>query len=106
MRLLMVLCCFLLLPQAIASTATGVVTQIRASESTDLILFTVNGNMVDSPRCNETSTYNFRLAAPGGLTILELLKMSLINKIEINVIGLNTCSRGFKSEGVQEVSIG
>jgi len=106
MRSLVLIFSILILPTTFASTAVGVVSQIRASESTDLIIFRVDGEVLDAPRCNESRTYIFRLGGPGGRAILELVKISLLEKMAVKVVGLNTCSRGFESEGVQEVSIG
>ncbi len=106
MRKYLFLVFFFVLPSTFASTAVGVVSQIRASESTDLVIFSVEGEISDAPRCNENRAYTFRLDAPGGQAILELLKLSFLEKLPVRVVGLNTCSRGYESEGVQEVSIG
>jgi len=106
MRIIILVAFCAFVSSSLASTATGVVSQLRAAESSPLIIFKVEGEANDMPRCNESGSYSFRFDSPGGTAILEILKISMLEKRPVRVVGLNTCSRGYKSEGVQEVQLG
>ena len=86
-----------------AADWSGTVTTLRASNTSNTVLFELS-NELDSPaRCNEFRMYAIDLDSKGGNAVFELVKYAYIKKIPIEANSLKTCKVHWKSEGVKDI---
>ncbi|MBN1378877.1 MAG: hypothetical protein JXA04_06545 [Gammaproteobacteria bacterium] len=86
-------------------TATGKVIEIRAATNTPAVLFMVDAELTDTPKCNEWEMLAIDLSKIGGDAMLQLVKLAKEHAYTIEVTGLGTCSVHWKSEDVKEITI-
>ena len=91
---------------ACASSSNGRVVEIRASATSNAVLFKVDGEIDGFPRCNEWDMYSIDITSAEGRAVFELVKFALLEDLTIEVNGLGACRHHWKSEDVKNVSVG
>lgn len=86
-----------------AGSWSGKVVELRASNVTNTILFSLSGELEKPASCNEWKMYAIDLRNPGGEQVFELVKYAYLNNLAIEASSLGTCRSHWKSEGVKEV---
>lgn len=86
-------------------SVTGKVTEMQAEVNKPAVRFTVNAEINDTPKCNETNSLTVNLSKPGGTAMLRLVILAKEHAYTIEVTGLGTCSANWNSEDVKEIFI-
>jgi hypothetical protein len=88
-----------------SGSVAGKVTELRAAVNTPAVLFRVNAEIKDTPKCNEWEMLAVDLSKIGGDAMLQLVKLAKEHDYTVEVTGLGTCGGHWKSEDVKEITI-
>ena len=89
----------------LAGNANGNITDLRASNTSDSVIFAVSGEIEDSANCNKGQMFAINLATSGGQAVFELVKYAFLNDLEVEINGLGTCVAHWRSEDVKDVAL-
>ena len=81
----------------------GQVTTLRASNTSDVVLFALDGKLKSAASCNEFQMYAVDLRLPGGSALYQLLTDAFIHDLAVEANSLGTCKSYWKAEGVKEI---
>jgi hypothetical protein len=96
----------LLFPIAsLAGSASGRVTSIYTANDSAVVLFKLDGELHDSPRCNEKGRFAINTADRGGENVYRAILEAKARGYRVVVNGLNTCASNWKSEDVRNIEI-
>jgi hypothetical protein len=90
---------------AFAGSASGRVTSIFVANDSAVVLFKLDGELRDSPRCNESGRFAIQTAKKGGANVYRAILEAKARGYTVVVKGLNTCATNWKSEDVRNLEI-
>jgi len=105
MKLFLFLASLILSSASLAGDAKGKVTDLRASNTSNSVIFTVSAEIEDPASCNKWQMFGINLGTSGGQAVFELVKYAFLNELEVEVNGLGTCVAHWRSEDVKDVAI-
>ncbi len=105
MKLYLIVICLFLSSASLAGNAKGKVTDLRASNTTNSVIFAVSGEIEDAASCNKWEMFGIKLDVSGGQAVFELIKYAFLNDLDVEVSGLGTCVAHWRSEDVKDVAI-
>ncbi len=88
-----------------AGEGRGYVTEMKASTTSDVVMFSLSSGIENTPRCNEEKMLSINLNQAGGQAVFSLPKFAVENNLEIKAYGLNTCKGYWKSEDVKDILV-
>ena len=90
---------------AFSGNATGKITTIFVADNSFYVLFMLNSNINNTPRCNEEKRFSLSLQKPGGFAAYTAILEAKKEGYEVNVEGLNTCANEWKSEDIKNIKL-
>ena len=105
MKFISALASLFLTSAVMAGDILGSVTELRASSTSNAVIFSVAGKIEDPARCNEWQMFAINLGNSGSAAIFELVKYAFLNNLQIEVHGLGTCKAHWRSEDVKDVAV-
>jgi hypothetical protein len=90
-------------PYAAAGEAVGKVSSILLANNSNAVLFRLDAEIEDSPRCNKEERFAIDLRQIGGNALYTALLEAKSHGYTVSVTGLNTCSVQLESEGVKNI---
>ncbi len=104
MRLLLAAIVLCFYPACIqAGSAVGKVSSILLANNSNAVLFRLDVEIEDSPRCNKEERFAIDLRQFGGGALYTALLEAKGHGYTVSVTGLNTCSVQLESEGVKNI---
>jgi hypothetical protein len=104
MRILILVAVLNVFPPALqAGTAVGKVSTILLANNSNAVLFRLDVEIEDSPRCNKEERFAIDLRQVGGGALYNALLDAKAHGYTVSVTGLNTCSVQLESEGVKNI---
>ena len=94
----MVCCC-----SANAGQGSGRVVMVQLATHSKIVVFALDGENKEPPRCNETNRYAVNLSEPGGEVIFQSLLAAKRHGYRVRVTGLGTCRNEWKAEDTKLV---
>lgn len=88
-----------------AGSGNGKVDTIWITTDSNVVAFTLETAIDNSPRCNERAQFAFDTAKPGGENLLQTLLRAKENDLKVEVIGRNICQSHWKSEDVHALMV-
>lgn len=89
----------------LSGSATGKVSSVLVSDNTLSVLFTLDTEIEDTPRCNERKKFSILLRKPGGAAAYTAILEAKKEGYEVHVEGLNSCSNDWKSEDLKSIEM-
>ena len=86
-----------------AGNATGKITSIFVADNSDAVLFMLDSQINDTPRCNEAKRFSIGLRKPAGMAAYMAILEAKREGYEVSVEGLNTCINEWKSEDIKNI---
>ena len=89
----------------LSGNATGKITSILVADNSFNVLFMLNSEIEDTPRCNEEKRFSISLRKPGGVAAYTAILEAKKENYEVSVEGLNTCVNEWKSEDIKNIKL-
>ena len=86
-----------------SGNATGKITNIFVADNSFYVLFKLDSQINDTPRCNEKERFSISLRKPGGAAAYTAILEAKKEGYEVGVEGLNTCTNEWKSEDIKNI---
>jgi len=90
---------------ALSGDAVGKITNIFVADNSVYVLFKLNSEINDTPRCNEEKRFSISLRKPGGRATYTAILEAKREGYEVTVKGLNTCINEWKSEDIKNIML-
>ncbi|TQV85716.1 hypothetical protein FKG94_02415 [Exilibacterium tricleocarpae] len=88
-----------------AGVAEGQVASIHIANHAGYVLFDLDAEIKNSPRCNTRRKFAIDLGKPGGRAAYSALLEAKRGSFKVSVVGLNTCGVHLESEGVKTLEV-
>jgi hypothetical protein len=88
-----------------AGSATGKVTTVFVADGSPSVLFVLNTQINNTPRCNEEGRFSLALNKPGGMAAYMAILEAKKQGYDVHVEGTNTCTNEWKSEDIKNITI-
>ena len=88
-----------------AGTASGKVASIQVANHANYVLFDLDTEIENSPRCNTRKKFAIDLGKAGGRAAYSALLEAKRGGFTVAVVGLNTCGVHLRSEGVKTLEV-
>ena len=105
MRQILGSCLWVLAWQTLAGTSDGKVAKIGMSTDSNVVTFTLEAAIIETPRCNKEQQFAFDTTKPGGQALLQTLLSAKEHDLSIHVKGRNICQVHWMSEDVHELEL-
>ena len=89
----------------LAGEATGKVIDLRASNTSNSVVFAMSRPIEEPASCNEWQMFGIDIETPAGHAVFELVRLAFLHELDIEVHGLGTCIAHWRSEDVKDVAI-
>ena len=104
-RQLMLLCAVFCSGQVYAGSAVGKITNIHVADNSVYVLFMLDSDISNTPRCNEKGRFSISLRKPGGSAAYTAILEAKREGYQVRVEGLNTCSNDLRSEDIRNITL-
>jgi len=102
-KLILLLATLLFSISAFSGTSKGKITNIYVADNSFFVLFKLDSDIKDTPRCNEQKRFSISLGKPGGMAAYTAILEAKRNNYVVSVKGLNTCVNEWKSEDIKNI---
>ncbi|MBI1423407.1 MAG: hypothetical protein GC149_08080 [Gammaproteobacteria bacterium] len=102
-RLILPVALFVCVEMASAGNAVGRVGAITVANDSHAVLFQLDREIDNTPRCNESKRFSIHLQKPGGMAAYMALLSAKQHGYTVLIEGLNNCANEWKSEDVKTI---
>ena len=87
-----------------AGNAVGRVGTITIANDSHAVLFQLDREIDNTPRCNESKRFSIHLQKPGGMAAYMALLSAKQQGYTVLIEGLNNCANEWKSEDIKTIT--